>query len=73
MTLPILVEKPLFTDPGDLARMESRDSHGAPVWVAMEYRYMPPMQQFIDMVEDVTGGIRMLSIIEHRFLPAEGE
>ena len=68
VTLPILVEKPLFTDPGDLARMESfRDSYGAPVWVAMEYRYMPPMQQFIDMVEDVTGGIRMLSITEHRF------
>ena len=68
VTLPILVEKPLFTDPADLARIEAfRDSYGAPVWVAMEYRYMPPMQQFLEMVEEVTGGIRMLSITEHRF------
>ena len=68
VTLPILVEKPLFTDPADLARIQNlRDSYAAPVWVAMEYRYMPPMQRFLDMVEDVTGGIRMLSITEHRF------
>ena len=68
VTLPILVEKPLFTDPADLARIESfRDGYEAPVWVAMEYRYMPPMQAFLDRVEETTGGIRMLSIIEHRY------
>ena len=68
VTLPILVEKPLFTDPADLARIESfRDGYGAPVWVAMEYRYMPPMQSFLDRVEETTGGIRMLSIVEHRY------
>ena len=66
MTLPILVEKPLFTNPDDLARMQAfRDSYGAPVWVAMEYRYMPPMQHFLEMAGEVTGGIRMLSITEH--------
>ena len=68
VTLPILVEKPLFTDPVDHARIEAfRDSYGAPVWVAMEYRYMPPMQRFLEMVDEVTGGIRMLTITEHRF------
>ena len=68
VTLPILVEKPLFTDPADLARIESfRDGYRAPVWVAMEYRYMPPMQSFLDQVEETTGGIRMLSIVEHRY------
>ena len=68
VTLPILVEKPLFTDPADLARIEAfRDSYGAPVWVAMEYRYMPPMQNFLGLVEQTTGGIRMLTIVEHRY------
>ena len=58
-TLPILVEKPLFTDPADLAMIESfRKDYGAPVWVAMEYRYMPPMQKFLEMADDVTGGIQ---------------
>ena len=67
-TLPILVEKPLFTDLADLAMVESfRKDYGAPVWVAMEYRYMPPMQKFLEMADDVTGGIRMLSIVEHRY------
>ena len=67
-TLPVLVEKPLFTDPADLAMIESfRKDYGAPVWVAMEYRYMPPMQKFLEMADDVTGGIRMLSIVEHRY------
>ncbi|MEE3025847.1 MAG: Gfo/Idh/MocA family oxidoreductase, partial [Pseudomonadota bacterium] len=68
VTLPILVEKPLFTDPADLPRIQAfRDAYAAPVWVAMEYRYMPPMQRFLDLVETTTGGIRMLSIVEHRY------
>ena len=68
VTLPILVEKPLFTDPNDLARIAAfRDGYGAPVWVAMEYRYMPPMQRFLDLAAATTGGIRMLSIVEHRY------
>ena len=67
-SLPILVEKPLFTDPDDLADIIAfRDSYKAPVWVAMEYRYMPPMQQFLSEADSVTGGIKMLTILEHRF------
>ncbi|MBV6657064.1 MAG: Gfo/Idh/MocA family oxidoreductase [Devosiaceae bacterium] len=67
-TLPILVEKPLYTDPADRAEIEqfARDYPGL-VWVAMEYRYMPPIAAFLSQVHQVTGGIRMLSIREHRF------
>ena len=66
--LPVLVEKPLFTAPDDLKALESfEQSYPAPVWVAMEYRYMPPITAFTDAVERVTGGIRMLTIREHRF------
>ncbi|NKB27208.1 MAG: gfo/Idh/MocA family oxidoreductase [Rhodobacteraceae bacterium] len=66
--LPVLVEKPLFTDPADgpaLAALGA--SYGAPIWVAMEYRYMPPIAALLDRVESATGGPLMLSIREHRF------
>ena len=66
--LPILVEKPLYTNPDDAARMTAfAADYGAPVWVAMEYRYMPPIAEFIEQVETATGGVKMLSITEHRF------
>ena len=68
VSLPVLVEKPLFTDTADLARMEKfRQSYQAPVWVAMEYRYMPPMQEFLKQADSFTGGIKMLTLMEHRF------
>jgi len=68
VTLPILVEKPLYTDPADFDRIQAfKARYKAPVWVAMEYRYMPPLQQFIHDVQEVTGGIKMLTITEHRF------
>jgi predicted dehydrogenase len=66
--LPVLVEKPLFTDPDHATRIEQFiASYNAPAWVAMEYRYMPPIAVFLDEVQQVTGGINMLSIREHRF------
>jgi myo-inositol 2-dehydrogenase/D-chiro-inositol 1-dehydrogenase len=66
--LPILVEKPLFTDPAHRDRIADfiRD-YPAPVWVAMEYRYMPPIAAFLSEAEAATGGIRMMTIREHRF------
>ncbi|MEH6835713.1 MULTISPECIES: Gfo/Idh/MocA family protein [Falsihalocynthiibacter] len=67
-SLPILVEKPLFTDPESLSRVLAfQASYPAPVWVAMEYRYMPPIAALRQEVEQATGGIKMLSIREHRF------
>jgi len=60
--LPILVEKPLFTDPADApAIAELNASYGAPIWVAMEYRYMPPIATMVDRVQAATGGPLMLS------------
>jgi predicted dehydrogenase len=66
--LPVLVEKPLFTDPADAPRLAAlRAAYPAPIWVAMEYRYMPPVARMIEQADEATGGIRMLTIREHRF------
>ena len=66
--LPLLMEKPLYTDPADIARVEAiAASYPSPIWVAMEYRYMPPIQTFAEEVQRATGGVKMLTIREHRF------
>ncbi|WP_417817931.1 Gfo/Idh/MocA family protein [Tritonibacter scottomollicae] len=66
--LPVLVEKPLFTDPAHAERLGAfRANYPAPVWVAMEYRYMPPVATLLAEAEAATGGIKMLTIREHRF------
>jgi predicted dehydrogenase len=66
--LPILVEKPLFTNSIDEAALRDFSaSYSAPVWVAMEYRYMPAVARMIKDANDATGGIKMLTIREHRF------
>ena len=67
-SLPLLVEKPLVTRHEDRALIRSlQNDYNAPIWVAMEYRYMPPMQTFLSEMEAATGGVRHLSIREHRF------
>ena len=74
--LPLLVEKPLFTDPSDVAALAAfRDSYPAPIWVAMEYRYMPVISEFLARADAVTGGTVQLSVREHRFpfLPKVGD
>ena len=66
--LPVLVEKPLYTAPAEAQALHAFEAaYPAPVWVAMEYRYMPPIAAFASEVARVTGGIRMLTIREHRF------
>ena len=66
--LPVLVEKPLFTDGADALRLAAlRAAYSAPIWVAMEYRYMPAVAHLIEQAQAATGGIRMLTIREHRF------
>ena len=67
--LPILVEKPLCTtvEHCDAVIAKAR-GRKAPVWVAMEYRYMPPVARLIEAVHAGTiGRLRMLAIREHRF------
>jgi len=69
VTLPVLCEKPLYTAPEDLPRVEAlRAGYGAPIWVAMEYRYMPPIARLIEEVRHNTAGRPvMMAIREHRF------
>ena len=66
---PILLEKPAATvaaDAWDLVRRA--ENRAAPIWVAMEYRYMPPVARIIDEAHNGTAGrLRMISIVEHRF------
>lgn len=67
-TIPILCEKPVITDTqdSDLIISLHRD-YRAPVWVAMEYRYMPPIKALIEQANATTGGVKMLTIREHRY------
>jgi len=69
LDIPILVEKPLCTTTDDLQRVESlMQNRLAPVWVAMEYRYMPPTAKLIeDIASGRIGQLQMLSIREHRY------
>ncbi len=66
--LPVLVEKPLYVSEAESAMADrlARD-HPAPVWVAMEYRYMPPIAAFVAEAQAATGGVKMLTIREHRY------
>lgn len=65
--VPVLVEKPLYTCTGDAARVAALVARNPLVWVAMEYRYMPPIAALLSSAQEATGGIKMLSIREHRF------
>jgi predicted dehydrogenase len=74
--LPILCEKPLFTTDAEASEVAALfDDYPHPVWVAMEYRYMPPVAALLAQAAAATGGIRMLTIREHRFpfLPKIGD
>jgi len=67
--LPILVEKPLCTTVQDSrAVIDAAAGRRAPIWVAMEYRFMPPVTRLIEEIDKGTiGRLRMLAIREHRF------
>ncbi|MEM6667393.1 MAG: Gfo/Idh/MocA family oxidoreductase, partial [Pseudomonadota bacterium] len=66
---PILVEKPLCTTQADCAEAAAlAEAAGVPLWVAMEYRYMPAIARLIEDVEKgAAGTLHMISIREHRF------
>ncbi len=68
-SLPILVEKPLCTTVDDCRKIVKMASgRVAPVWVAMEYRYMPPVAALIEeIISGTIGDLKTLSIREHRF------
>lgn len=67
---PILLEKPACTDLAGVASLRAlHASYPAPIWTAMEYRYMPPITQLIDQAhrQQATGEVVMFSIREHRY------
>jgi myo-inositol 2-dehydrogenase / D-chiro-inositol 1-dehydrogenase len=68
--LPVLLEKPACTSLDDVRAMtELGKTYPAPIWVAMEYRYMPPVARLAEEVHSQanTGPMSMLAIREHRF------
>ena len=68
--LPVLMEKPACTDLAAVQALRQLiGSYQAPVWTAMEYRYMPPIARLLDEVRSqaACGSAVMLSIREHRY------
>lgn len=69
LDIPLIVEKPLcatVADCREVVRLAER--RAAPVWVAMEYRYMPPVQRLLSHLEAGTAGrLAMIAIREHRY------
>ncbi len=67
--LPVLVEKPVCTRLEDCAPLARAAAlHKAPIWVAMEYRYMPPVAELRrEIAAGTIGALKMLAIREHRF------
>ena len=68
--LPLLLEKPACTSVDDVRSLAELGRHyPAPIWVAMEYRYMPPVARLAEEVHGQvnTGPVSMLAIREHRF------
>ena len=75
--VPILVEKPACVSVSEARTLEALASRASvPIWVGMEYRYMPPIAKMIDQVnrQPVSAAPVMLTVREHRypFLPKVG-
>ncbi len=68
--LPILVEKPVCVSTSEARTLEALAARAsAPIWVGMEYRYMPPIAKMIDQVhrQPVSAAPVMLTVREHRY------
>ena len=65
----ILAEKPLCTTVADCRTIaEMAADYKAPIWVAMEYRYMPAVTELLNRVKDGdVGDPKMIAVQEHRF------
>ena len=76
-SLHILVEKPLVTRIADGVEMIKRaEGRSGIVWVAQEYRYMPPVAEMIRIAhEGGVGRMHQVAIREHRepFYPKVGD
>ncbi|MEM6617282.1 MAG: Gfo/Idh/MocA family oxidoreductase [Pseudomonadota bacterium] len=66
---PVLCEKPLATSSDECRKIErAAAKYGSPLWVAMEYRYMPPIARLLELSHAaIAGKPQMIAIREHRF------
>ena len=64
----LLIEKPLCTTVADCAELVQKAKARKPiVWVAQEYRYMPPVAEMIRLAhEGAVGTLHQVAIREHR-------
>ena len=63
--LPLLLEKPACTSLQDVRELSALgQNYPAPIWIAMEYRYMPPVARLAEEVHHAqhTGPLKMLTI-----------
>jgi len=68
--LPVLVEKPVCISIAEARALESLAKRAsAPIWVGMEYRYMPPISAMIDKIHGQPSSAApvMLTVREHRY------
>jgi myo-inositol 2-dehydrogenase/D-chiro-inositol 1-dehydrogenase len=75
--VPILAEKPVCVSVAEARALEALAAHAsAPIWVGMEYRYMPAIAKMIEQVnrQGASAAPVMLTVREHRypFLPKVG-
>ena len=66
---PVLCEKPMCTTVAHCREVVAAAARRtAPLWIAMEYRYMPPVQRLLAELDDGRAGPPvMMAIREHRF------
>jgi predicted dehydrogenase len=68
--LPVLLEKPACVSLAEARALEALARRAtAPIWVGMEYRYMPPISAMIERIhgQPASGAPVMLTVREHRY------
>jgi len=69
--LCILIEKPVAINKAQLeALLEAKRTNQLKtdkIWVAMEYRYIPAVQKLIQLIPEIVGPIKCITIRENRF------
>ena len=66
---PVLIEKPVVKDIEQARRVAGKMQDArAPIWVAMEYRYMPGVTKLLERLRAGRAGeLKMVSIVERRY------
>ena len=68
--IPVLLEKPVCTSLDQIKQLEEIDkNYSSPIWVAMEYRYMPVISKLLEIIKstEILGKTISLNVREHRY------